>query len=201
MADFAPTRRGPLGTTLAALPPVARFSFRGNPTAARAAGDAFGVPLPETPCRAASRGDRAALWLGPDEWTLLAPPNEGPAIAATIARALVDKPHALVDIAHRDIGIFVAGPDSAIIINAGCPLDLDLSSFPIDQCTRTVFAKAGIVLWREDTTRFRLEVARSFATYLWQMLARGSAPGPGPIALARWEPDRWGLEAPEPHSF
>ncbi|HTU55794.1 MAG TPA: sarcosine oxidase subunit gamma family protein [Acetobacteraceae bacterium] len=183
MADFALARHGPLGATLAVLPSVARFSFRGDPSAARVAGDAFGVLLSETPCRAAKHGARAALWLGPDEWTLLAPPNEGPEIAAAIARSLGDRPHALVDIAHRDIGIAVAGTDSAVIVNAGCPLDLDLSSFPIDHCTRTVFAKAGIVLWREDTTRFRIEVARSFATYLWQMLARGSAPGPWSRAL------------------
>ena len=178
MSNPALERRGPLGTTLSVLPPASRFSFRGDPSAARVAGDAFGVLLPETACRAAKHGARAALWLGPDEWTLLAPPNEGPEIADAVARALGDRPHALVDIAHRDIGIAVAGPDSTTIVNAGCPLDLDPSSFPIDHCTRTVFAKAGIVLWREDTRRFRLEVARSFAGYLWQMLVRGSAPGP-----------------------
>ena len=171
-------RRGPFGTTLSVLPPASRFSFRGNADAARAAGEALGVALPETPHRAAARGDRAALRLGPDEWTLLVPANEGPEIATAIVRSLGDMPYALVDIGHRDVGIGVAGPDSAIIVNAGCPLDLDLAAFPADRCTRTIFAKAGIVLWREDTTQFRLEVARSFAAYVWQMLARGSAPGP-----------------------
>jgi sarcosine oxidase subunit gamma len=160
MSNPALERRSPLGSTLSVLPPASRFSFRGNASAARAAG-----------------GDRAALRLGPDEWTLLAPTNEGPEIAAAIVRSLGDTPYALVDIGHRDVGIGVAGPDSAIIVSAGCPLDLDLSAFPTDCCTRTVFAKAGVMLWREDTTRFRLEVARSFAAYLWRMLARGSAPG------------------------
>ena len=177
MSNPALERRSPLGSTLSVLPPASRFSFRGNASAARAAGEALGMALPETPHLAAARGDRAALRLGPDEWTLLAPTNEGPEIAAAIVRSLGDTPYALVDIGHRDVGIGVAGPDSAIIVSAGCPLDLDLSAFPTDCCTRTVFAKAGVMLWREDTTRFRLEVARSFAAYLWRMLARGSAPG------------------------
>jgi sarcosine oxidase, subunit gamma len=177
MPDAAPGRRGPLiglaaprGAVLSAMPAESRFSFRAAEGAARTAGEAFGVRLPETPCRAAARDGRAALWLGPDEWLLLAPPNEGSEIAAAILRALEGRAHALVDIGHRDASIGVEGPDSAAVLNAGCPLDLDPSAFPVGMCTRTVFAKAGVVLWRRGVMRFRLEVARSFAPYVWRML-------------------------------
>ena len=37
-------------------------------------------------------------------------------------------------------------------------------------CTRTVFAKAEIVLWRRAEQRFHLEVARSFAAYVHELL-------------------------------
>ena len=176
-AENMPERRGPLagfgeprGASLAILPAESRFSFRGNAAAARAAGDAFGVRLPETPCRAAARDERAALWLGPDEWLLLAPASEGPDIAASIARALGETPHALVDVGHRDATIGIEGPKAPAVLNAGVPLDLDLAVFPIGMCTRTVFAKAGVVLWRRGAARFRLDVARSFAPYVWRML-------------------------------
>jgi sarcosine oxidase subunit gamma len=37
-------------------------------------------------------------------------------------------------------------------------------------CTRTLFGKAEIVLWRQATDVFRLEVWRSFSLYVVQML-------------------------------
>ena len=41
-------------------------------------------------------------------------------------------------------------------------------------CTRTVFAKAQIVLWRTDMERFRVETGRSFAPYVTKILALAS---------------------------
>jgi len=160
----------PRGAALSALPPESRFSFRGGADAAGAAGEAFGVALPMTPERASVQEGRAALWLGPDEWLLLAPASAGAEIAAAIARSLGERLHALVDIGHRDAAIGVAGPDAPAVLNSACPLDLDLSVFPAGRCTRTVFAKAGMVLWRPEAAAFRLEVARSFAPYVWRML-------------------------------
>ena len=37
-------------------------------------------------------------------------------------------------------------------------------------CTRTVFAKAEIVLWRTDPDTFRVEVARSYCRYVVDLL-------------------------------
>jgi sarcosine oxidase subunit gamma len=38
-------------------------------------------------------------------------------------------------------------------------------------CTRTVLAKAEVVLWRTGVESFRLDVARSFVAYVSQFLA------------------------------
>ena len=67
-----------------ALEPAARFIFQGGPAAQKAAGEAFGVSLPDTPCRANTADGRAALWLGPDEYLLIGP--------ATDAQMLAGKP-------------------------------------------------------------------------------------------------------------
>ena len=80
-------------------------------------------------------------------------------------------PHALVDVSHRQVGIAVAGAKAAAALNAGCPLDLDAATFPPGTCTRTVLAKAEIVLWRTAPTAFRVEAWRSFAEYVWELLA------------------------------
>ena len=152
--------------SVALVPPATRFSFRGGDEAAAACAAAFGCPLPRDACRAAEAGDRAALWLGPDEWLLLAPEAEGEALIPAIAGALGAVPHALVDISHRQVGFAVAGTRAAMLLNTGCPLDLDASAFPVGMCTRTVLAKSDVALWRVAPTLFRLEVNRSFADYV-----------------------------------
>ena len=49
--------------------------------------------------------------------------------------------------------------------------NLDASAFPVGMCTRTVLAKAEVVLWRTAAEAFRLEVARSFVSYVAEFLA------------------------------
>ena len=51
-------------------------------------------------------------------------------------------------------------------------LDLDLAAYPVGMCSRTLFAKAEIVLWRTGENVFHIEVWRSFADYLWRYLVQ-----------------------------
>jgi sarcosine oxidase, subunit gamma len=141
--------------------PAARFIFWGN---GAVLDTVFGIPLPSKPCRSECSGSRAALWLGPGETLLLAPESEG----ATIFHALKEAAGSggsLADVSHRQAGLFIEGPKAAYALNAACPLSLADADFPAGMCTRTVFAKAEIVLWRPAAHLFRIEVARSFAPY------------------------------------
>src|SRR5260221_13580162 len=96
-------------------------------------------------------------------------------------------PHALVNISHRQFALEVSGVHAATLLSGACPLDLDLGEFPVGMCTRTVLAKADIVLWRTRDDAFQLEVWRSFSGYAAGLLreiarefyaerARGPAP-------------------------
>ncbi len=100
-----PQRNG--SVTVTATDFLTRFSFRGSANAARAAGRGFGVTLPTQPMTAQSNSDRHALWLGPDEWLLLAPDGTGKAITAAIRTELATEPAALVDVSHRQAGLLV----------------------------------------------------------------------------------------------
>jgi sarcosine oxidase subunit gamma len=104
-----------------------------------------------------------ALRLGPDEFLLLLPKGEIPALT-------LPDPYSLVDISNRQIGIELEGPAAADMLNAGCPLDLDERAFPVGMATRTLFMKADIVLWRVAEQKFHIEVWRSFAPYVWSLL-------------------------------
>jgi sarcosine oxidase, subunit gamma len=55
-------------------------------------------------------------------------------------------------------------------LSGACPLDLSLAQFPIGMCTRTVFAKADVLLWRTGADAFHLEVWRSFTAYVTGLL-------------------------------
>lgn len=152
------------------VPALTRCIFRGDIAARTSAGAAFGVALPEQACRAISDGGRSALWLGPDERLLLAPDGEVGALAAACASALAGQAHSLVDVSHRQVGFVVQGPHAEWLLESQCPLPLNLRDFPVGMCTRTLFAKAEIVLWRVGEQSFHVEVSRSFATYLLGLL-------------------------------
>jgi heterotetrameric sarcosine oxidase gamma subunit len=136
---------------IAALPPTARLLIRG---------ELHALPQP-APCRVVSVGDNVLLWLGPDEFLLVAPDEAMPTL---------DIPAATVDVSHRDAGLRVSGPRAAWAINAFCALDLHPSVFPTGMCTRTVLGKAEILLWRTGADEFRIDMARSFAPYVWACL-------------------------------
>jgi sarcosine oxidase subunit gamma len=158
---------------LTALRPATRFTLHGDAAVCARLSAAWGAVLSDIPCRAGSRGGRAALWLGPEEFLLLSfdtADADPPALAATLGAQLRDLPHALVDVSHRQVAVEVHGPHAASILNGACPLDLDLSAFPVGMCTRTVFAKADIVLWRTAEDAFHVEIWRSFADYVTALL-------------------------------
>ena len=163
------TRRSPrieAQSWLAPLPAKTRLSFRGGPDAIAAASRGFGVNLSTDACRASSANDRAALWLGPDEYLLLAPESDAAAVRTALAEALGDIPHSIVDISHRHAAFVVKGSQAEWLLGGGCPLDLELAAFPVGMCTRTVYMKSEIYLWRIAADAFHVETWRSFTPYV-----------------------------------
>jgi sarcosine oxidase, subunit gamma len=114
------------------------------------------------------------LWLGPDEWLLISAEHRADETAAALRAALAELAHSLVDVSHRQVALEVSGPDARALLAAGCPLDLDSSTFPLGMCTRTLLGKAEIILWRIGAEAFRLEVWRSFAPYVSAFLAEAA---------------------------
>ena len=144
----------------------ARFSLRIAKAGLEDAIEAFGQDIPADIGAMSSSGNRTALCLGPDEWLLLAPVTEREGIAARFAK--LSDTHSLVDVGHRSVGIDVSGPAAALALNAGCPLDLE--AMAVGGCTRTILDKAEIVLMKLGAERYRLDIVRSFAEFVWNFL-------------------------------
>lgn len=156
---------------LSLAPAAARASIRARADAVGALSGALGVTLPERPKHSAVANDRHALWLGPDEWYLIGP--EGADFVGLAGHSGVMQ--SAVDISHRNIGILVSGSGARTAINSACPHDLTDASFPVGACSRTVFGKMEIILYRTGEEDYRVECWRSFAEYCFGMLAEGAA--------------------------
>jgi sarcosine oxidase subunit gamma len=158
-----------------AAPFALRFVLRGEAAALAPLEAAFGVAPPAAPLSSASAGSRSALWLGPDEWLLLAE-DDGQGLEESIGAALEGVFHSLVDVSHRQAAVTLEGARAQEALGFGVALDLDPPAFPVRMVARTMFVKAEITLWRRGERVWRIEFARSFANYVRELLleaARG----------------------------
>lgn len=155
------------------VPPTARFSLRVRETGRAAAGDALGLELPTRIGDVARQGERAAVCLGPDEWLVTAPESARDGIASAFADLYERTPHSLVEISDREVTFRVSGPGALTVMTIGCPRDL--SRVAPGRAVRTVFDNASVILWRDAEDAFRLDVWRSFAPHLRDLLDTGRA--------------------------
>lgn len=143
------------------LQDFARWSLRLPAATAERLREVAGFPIAMEINRCASANGKIAARLGPDEWLLCAPTH-------TPGFNLEGEHHALVDVSHRYAALSV---DSAMVLAAGCPLDLHPAVFTSGSVTRTLLGKAEIVLWRlQDAPGYRVECARTFAPYVHAFL-------------------------------
>ena len=165
----APGARAARSVRLAALAPATLLSVRAGPGAATAIGMAIGVLLPTVPCRSVIARERAALWLGPDEWLIQAPEGST-GLEALARRAPGDRPASVVDVSQQFRALEIAGPRAVWCLSGFCALDLDPRAFPVGMCARTLLGQAEVVLWRIGAEVFHIDVLRSFVPYVWACL-------------------------------
>jgi sarcosine oxidase subunit gamma len=146
--------------------PAMRLSLRVPSNAVSAVSKGLGVGLPKKPKTSSMAGARSVLWLGPDEWLVIEEGDRDPMADLARAKAL----YSAVDVSHRNTAIIVSGAEAEDVIGAGCPQDLSLEIFPVGACSRTVFGKIEVVLYRTAEDTFRIECWRSFSTYAFDFL-------------------------------
>lgn len=148
------------GVRLAEIPFLTMLNLRVDPARAEPIERRLGMTLPG-PGTVATSGDRAVLWLGPDEWLLVAPDGDSPELA------LDGAPGSIVDVSANRTTIELRGPGARDVLDQGCTLDLHPRAFHTGRCAQTNLAKAHVVLWQfDDEPGYRLMVRGSFARYL-----------------------------------
>jgi sarcosine oxidase subunit gamma len=138
-------------------------------------GSFVGLSLDQPINRFSAVDGRFAARLGPDAWLIIGTPSDADRLHSEIAATLAGRIHALVDVSQASVAFAVEGPDAENILNAGCPLDLDVRSFPVGSATRTILGKCEVILLRLSELAFRLECARSFGEYGHAFLLEAAA--------------------------
>ncbi|WP_152046166.1 sarcosine oxidase subunit gamma [Aureimonas psammosilenae] len=167
---------GGLGLSLTPAAPRALVSLRVSEEALSPVGRALGLELPIRPKATSEANGLAALWLGPDEFLLLSETWSDEAARDLVSRieGSGTSEQSAVDVSDRFVGMVIDGVAAQAVLSAACPRDLRLAAFPMGAASRTVLAKADILLWRRGETRFELFCGRSFADYVWAYLVEAS---------------------------
>jgi sarcosine oxidase subunit gamma len=112
---------------------------------------------------------RDVLWLGPDEWLVVAEPGAAAATARELDTALMGHHHSVIDVSANRIVFELT--DSLELLASGCGLDLHPSRWRPGTCAQTLVGQAQVILHQRDERATRVFVRPSFARYLTRLLA------------------------------
>ncbi|MGW1274360.1 sarcosine oxidase subunit gamma, partial [Streptomyces sp. NPDC002491] len=129
---------------------------------------ALGVPLPLEPDTVVRAGELTVLWLGPDEWLLVAPPGGARELESRIREAAGEEPVSVTDVSAQRTTLLVAGAGARDLLAHGCSLDLHPRAFGSGRCAQTTLGRTQVVLVarEEPSAGFWVLVRSSFAGYL-----------------------------------
>ncbi|MGO4382767.1 sarcosine oxidase subunit gamma [Specibacter sp. RAF43] len=130
--------------------------------------------LPAT-CGAVSPGPAGAatVWLGPDEFLVIAPEEGGAGLAAALVAALGDGAGQAVELSSNRTTFELSGPSARAVLEKSCAADLHPRSFAAGTAITTEIGKIPTILWRTGPETFRLFPRASFADYLGRWLLDG----------------------------
>ena len=133
------------------------------------------VPLPTEPNTTQGQDACLALWLGPDEWLLRLPLAEAEAWAESLQNALAEEHAAVVDVSDRACVLRLLGAAARTVLAHGCPLNLHPRVFEPGACAQSRYLKTAILIDQiDERPTYDLQVPRTCAQYLWELLVEAS---------------------------
>jgi sarcosine oxidase subunit gamma len=129
------------------------------------------VTLPLVPNTWRASGGREALWLGPDQWLVVAAPGSAGALVEELERAYEGRHRSVVDVSANRAVLELAAADRFDLLTQGCGLDLHPRSWRDGHCAQTLLARVPVLL-QERERATRLFVRASLAGHLVDWLGR-----------------------------
>ena len=143
---------------------------------------ALGLALPVVPNTVATRQDRRALWLGPDEWLLVGPDGQQEALEQALRSGLNGTLGSIVDVSVNRTLLEIRGAKARDLLGHGVAIDLDARFFGASRCAQTLLAKAQVIIEGRDESSFHVYARTSFASYVAGWLLDAAA---DPYLMAR----------------
>lgn len=137
----------------------------------------LGITLPSHVSNRVSGDERVAtLWLGPDEWLVVAPDGSAPEMIEAAGTVFSEHDGSLVDVSANRTTLGIAGPRAREVLAKVCSLDLHPRAFGPGQCSQTLVGRTQAIVWQvRAEPAYRLLVRSSFADYLADLLLDASA--------------------------
>ena len=161
------------------LPFLAQVNLRADPNDGdlmyRVASSLGGLALPLVPNTVTAKGDRRALWLGPDEWLIVGPDGTQDALQDAVRLGLAGAFGSIVDVSANRTVLEIRGAKARDLLAHCVPVDLDARSFGSNRCAQTLLAKAQVIIECHDLSVFQLYARTSFATYVADWLLDAAA--------------------------
>ena len=113
--------------------------------------------------------DRDVLWLGPDEWLVVAGLEPEPTIVRELEDALSGHHRSILDVSANRIVFGLI--DGLEVPSSGCGLDLHPTRWRPGMCAQTLFGQAQVILHQRDERTTRVFVRPSFERYVIDRLS------------------------------
>ncbi len=127
----------------------------------------------------------SALWLGPTEFLVVAPPEAHETLGGTLLPSLVealgDGQGQVVDLSANRTTFELTGPRARAVLEKGCSLDLHPRVHPAGTALSTEVGGIPVILWKTAESTYRIFPRASFATFLgsWLLDAMREYASPG----------------------
>jgi sarcosine oxidase, subunit gamma len=119
-------------------------------------------------------GDTSVLWLGPEEFLVVAPTEAheslGGDLIQALREALGDGEGQVVDLSANRTTFELTGPQGRAVLEKGCSLDLHPREFKAGTAVSTEIANIPAILWKTGEESFRIFPRASFAEFLGRWL-------------------------------
>ena len=114
------------------------------------------------------------LWLGPDEFLLVAPEEDSASTVASAAiSALGDGAGQVIDLSSNRTIFRLSGPSARAVLEKSCAADLHPRQFTAGMAITTVIGIVPTILWKTGEDSFLILPRASFADYLGRWLLDG----------------------------
>jgi len=162
------------GITLGEIAHRAIINIRGdafNAAFSAAVKTATGADLPIVANTVTAADDLRILWLGPDEWWVVAPNEKRVELIDRLRRAFAGQHTAVTDVSESRTVIAISGPAARDVLARGISLDLHPRAFGPGQCAQTGMSKANVLLHQIDNQpSYEITILKSFGDYLWRWI-------------------------------